>query len=238
MSSQKYRIGVVIDFFHDYFMNKQCHLILQPATGETNALLARLGILIRKQNYSWILLMPEKKDVESASEEIILEFEVICRDELFYYYTIQRNIGNGKNWTIEYVGLNGIYSRLKILLNENLRSDKSYHIPVNFESQHKYWEFILIPKFTDFSTKIRLSEDKNRIQFNPPEVIDFPEKQSAYQIVTTNKIKLMEKYDYKLRLWEMMHNGEKTLNNSIQYPKPQSISTISAKDTITSYIYY
>jgi hypothetical protein len=234
MSIQKYKTVAIIEFIHEYFTDKQCPLILQPSM-ETNKLLMKNGILLRKQNHNWLLLIMEK-DFDFIIENVTFEFDIICPDNRFYYYTIHRN-HNETNWNMEYIGTNGVYSRLKLSLDKNPGVNAAY-IPIYFESPHKYWEFILIPKFTGVNSKIKLTEDKNRIQFNSPERIKFHEKEDVFRITTTEAILIKEKYEYKLRLWEVLNDGEKILSNSIQCPTPLSSSSISEKDTITSYIYY
>jgi hypothetical protein len=207
-------------------------------TETTNVLQKKLKILFRKQDhYSWALLLQEDY-LDFSTDNYILEFDVICPDDLFYYYTNRKDNRKDEGWSMEYIGSYGVYGRFKLFLNRNLTQVETIQIKIAFKSQSKYWEFILMPKYTNRSSGIKLTEDKNRIHFNPVEQISFPGEVNAFRIMTSDRIKMKERYEYKIRLWEIMNSGERILNNSISFPQPQSTSIFDRNNTITSYVYY
>ncbi len=230
---------ITIKIAHDYFLTDKNYINLEPESN-TNLILQRLGILIKKEdNCNWKLL--KKADGEMEYDPKLLEtlkFNLKINDPDFFYYTNPEVIVDNEILQIKNSDKKGIWKQLEIH-TKSASLKKEHFINVNIKSISKFFEFIIIPKPDSENQVMKLTEDKNALIFNPDEIdLFYSDQKSVYRFVSSEKIYLRESYNYKISLWDVSQKAKKILFDAIPFPNSSAISVLNSDDTISSYIYF
>lgn len=238
-----FKTWITIRVSHTYFQDKKCGLDIIPDE-QTRLLLQKAGLILKKQdNCTWLLI---KHDGEQEDKRLNMFFEDEENAQLifllknqtpdFYYFT-KKEIVSPDSCKCEYVGMNGVFFQLSIPVDKSVTA-RAPDLYLQMESNLRYWEFILIAKYSPENIKIRLNENKGKIEFEQQEKVDFPgENKKVFRFLSVRPVELKEKYDYKINLWEERDRGERLLVDSLPFPRVNSISIFDKTDTITSYCY-
>lgn len=234
-----YQIWLIINLNHAYFFGNRNGIDLQP-TVETALFLKRMGVLWRKRdNVSWMLLvekdlLDEKFAIWTTEKPLCFEFSLKLMSPELEYVTDWRE-REGEHWAIvcKKVIMNEWLLKIIPPLNE---SEKVINVTV--DNKILCWEFILIPKSADFDIKIQLREAFDRIIFTDVEKRDFPGEGMVFRCQTTEPLPILEKYDYRICLWEQRESGEVLLSSNIPIPKSNARSVIEPHEKICTYFYF
>lgn len=227
---EKYEIWFTIRVSHEYYENENCPILIEPS-GETRDFLQRNKIIYKKRaRNQWVLLA----QFENFSPEInnALFFEIIPKDNMFYYVTEQSSKKNNDNYTLESNPNAGKWMNLLIYV-DNIKEE----VDIKFNSKSKYWEFVIIPRHISNTSTLKIEEKRKTIKFGNIEETQFPGVEKAFRVSTKEKNKLNNKSNYVIRLYEVRENGERLLSRYIPLPHPDSFSITQPNDTITTYFY-
>jgi hypothetical protein len=239
-----YDVWIAVTLTHTYFDTKSCNLSLEPSQ-ETVRALKKAGILFQQYDTcTWVLLKPVNEERIRAEmffedEACTLRFELKNRVPEFCYYT-QKEVATpeGSHWKYTYVGEGDIFSLLEIPASKELLA-KTETIQLAFESQEKFWEYLLIPTATPEKVKVKMMEYKNQLSFIFAGMANVPgEQRPALRFITDKEVKLKEAYDFKISLWKITDRGEQLLSDNIRHPQPHSASLFDNENSITGYYYF
>ena len=238
-----FKTWIKIELSHAYFQTKKCGFDIVPDE-KTLDLLKKAGILIKKRDAcTWLLIKHNDEEDErlklflEAIDFPALSFHIKNQSAESYYYTEPETI-YADSYEHKYIGKNGIFFELTVPVDKKI-INKGLNVNLQLKSKYKYWEFIMIPKFSPENVRIKLQESKGKIDFDPKGKINFPgEGKEIFRFVSKEPIELKEKYDYIIRLWEEKDKWDYLLIDALAFPRIYSISIFDKADTITTYCYF
>ncbi|MDR0687883.1 MAG: hypothetical protein LBF55_04235 [Prevotellaceae bacterium] len=226
-----YEAVLSIALRHEYYPSGFCPVSLAP-TAETARLLARRGILFRRQKAnSWLLVAQN-----ALAEPDFLHFNLTAGSDTLYYVT--RAWKENPAVRVEAASAPKVWQTLTVDV-QYLAENGQAEITVEAESEEKYLEFLCIPRFSGADIPLRMAEEKRRIQVKEsPKKATLPDGTEARCFVTAEKVKLRLNSGIKMLLWEVRENGERLIGNAIDSPAPSQPSLRSPRDTVTRFYYY
>lgn len=230
--SELYTICVSIEIFHEYYNNSFTPIDLIPGE-QTRMYIRRNNLILKKISANRWFLLKMNSEVLEYVDRLVFELHALS-DELYYVSDEQLE---GENFDIKPSVKPGIWKYIEIN-TENLMEKESVHIRIDLKSKMKYLEFLFIPKYHSETINLRLLEEKRRLENVGPEDHYILDNVLVKRFVSKETILLKEKPDYNFALWEVRDSGERMLTNRIPLPRPDNISLISPKDTITTYFYF
>ncbi|WP_165021218.1 hypothetical protein [Dysgonomonas sp. ZJ279] len=229
-SIERYYIWFTIHITHEYYDNENCPIVLAPSR-ETILFFRRNRIIYKmtEQN-KWILLAQSEDFIMDTTDTLC--FEMIPQDNIFYYVTELPQQAGTENYILEKNSVVGKW--MNVLIPSGSINEE---IDIKLESKLKYWEFIIIPRYTANNANLRIEEKRDRIKFGDIEETQFPRVGKAFRVSTVEKNKAKETQDYVIRLYEIRSNGERLLSGNIPRPRPDEPSITQPRDTVTTYFY-
>jgi hypothetical protein len=233
--NEKYSLWLTIVLNHEYYGSDNFPAAL-VINAETSAKFQKLDFLFEELSPNkYIILIPENFDFDNLiKEEIYFRIGIKILDRQIYYVT--DSINSSKFFRINDFSQKGIWKTLELNLN-NIVTQQKKTIEIDISSVKKYYEYILIPKYTPKDAIIALSEEKKQITFSKSK-IGIPGTLEVFQFISEEKVKLTQQNKIKTQLWEIRENGEKLISKEIPNPKPDSYSPIDPQNSITTYFYY
>ena len=229
-SIEKYDIWFTIRVVHEYYDNGNCPVALTPSR-ETISFFRRNGIIYKMTgNNKWVLLT-QSKDIALETAGTLC-FEMIPQGNIFYYITELPQKKDNDDYILEKSLTVGKWMNILIPF-DNVKEE----IDIELGAKFKYWEFIIIPRYTTDNVILRIEEKRNRITFGDMEEISFPGVGKAFRVSTVEKNKIKETQGYVVRLYEIRSNGERLLSGNIPLPRPDEVSMTQPEDTVAIYFY-
>lgn len=237
-SSEKFKPWLTCSISHDYYVRTACPVTFEPAQDTLFALKKHNILFVSQQKTQWTLLVEENFDPKDLLEnECKLFFGLYPQNELFHYVSLISNTENN-NFYLHDVPLSKWWKMMELNL-QHIIDNKVQDISIKITSPEKYFEYVLIPKFHDANVNIKFSEERNRLTFVQGDQDFLAELGTIFPFRSEEKVKLSEDNErIKTLLWEVRDSGERLISTYIPNPKPNEISIINSKDTITSYFYF
>lgn len=230
-SSEKYNIWFSVAIEHEYYGTQHCPVQLQ-ASPDSAFIFRRYNILCRKVDKNkWIFLsLPFSPDDEDIA---CLHFDLLPQNNIIYYVTGTLSVrSEEKNCEIKKSPEINKWMEVTVPFKETMED-----IIISFGSKSKYWEFLIINRSQKDGVELKIEEKQRRVAFNDAEIVENPAFGKAYQIKTTDMLKMKEIYDYAFRLFEVKNTGERLISGHLPAPSPMEASILSPDDTITTYFY-
>lgn len=225
---EKYIIWLKVIIKHEYYDEKACPLALAPAP-ETACFLDKYHIKIRRLDNTWMLYGTQRKVDFIRRDLPYLTFELRPTQDAFYYVSKPLNAHQNADYQITKDKKNRVWHSIMIPIIQQETS-------VCIESQEKYFEYILFPREgREHVDHIQVKEERDRIRFQEQKKIEWIDQSAAYQIISTEKVKLKQRYSYKIQVKKKMKEGEKVVSRSIPAPLPNQLSVTNPSETITAY---
>lgn len=235
--SEKYKPWLTLTTLHEYYVRASCPVSIEPSP-ETDLIFRKHNMLfIKQQGAQWKLYVENEFDPNDLLiNEYKLIFALYPQSEKFYYLSENPTAENDA-FTLHEAPLSKAWKNVELNLRHIINSDLQ-KIDIVITSPERYLEYICIPKYHSVNTKLRLTEERNRMTFHEEEFQPIAAIETAFRFVSTEKIKLSEDYNLKMQLWEIRESGERLISHSIPNPQPNELSLTNPKDTITTYFYY
>ncbi len=236
-SYSTYKVWFRFMLSHEYYAKTSCPVLLAPSE-ETKLLFKKSNLIFRQINNGeyWVLKEEKFQEHDLLDEQPRLSFDLYPLNHTFYYVSdkIEKqelffSVNDEKKPRV----WKPIELNIPYLINR-----KPEEISVNITTVLKYYEYIFIPKYSKTATKIKLTEERNRITFKEAEQISLPDIPIAFRFLADKKIKLTQENNLKMQLWELKEHGDRLLSDQIPNPQPGECSLVDPKNVLTTYFYY
>ncbi|MDR2084108.1 MAG: hypothetical protein LBP67_03840 [Bacteroidales bacterium] len=236
-SSERYKLWITISIAHEYYAGTYCPVNLEPLS-ETQLILKKHNMLfIRQKSTQWDLFIENMFDPgDLLLNEYKLIFGLYPQSEKFYYLS-QESATENDAFSLEEAPMSKAWRNVELDL-QHIINNKLQKIDIHITSPEKYYEYICIQKYHNSNTELKLTDERNLVEFNKEEFQPIADIQNAIRFVSTEKIKLIETNNNKIQLWEIRDSGERLISNFIPIPRVDEKSLISPQDTITTYFYF
>lgn len=235
---------------HDYFRKGAVEGITVCLSAESRLILSRRGLLWRETGIGeWSLVSLDGNDLDNSDR---IEVELRLKDKMLTYITDWDWSLSGECYQLEVTGEDRVVEmrthpgikiksghqamfRLVFSMGNANKGLLPCSIELVFCSFHKYWEYVFVPRDDNASRTLRLEETKQMISFGECQPMEFMGR-PVLQCRSTEKIKMEDRPDYTLRLWEHFPMGKRELLRGIPFPRPGMFLDVP-DDTLRQVVY-
>lgn len=226
-STHKYIEFLKINLTHDYFDN----IIPIELIFEDFSIIKNFEIIVKRKQNNWIIYGRDSRLEDFKNTFSSINFQLNPQ------ITLDKNDKKENDSVLRFIikPLDPIFYYVTSFLKNNQFTNKNL-LNVKLDSLEKYYEYILFFKNDNINEKnIEIIDSLKTIGFNNSKIISYNNGQKALHFQSKGKVKLTRKSTCYLKIVNKSEYGDKILFDNIKIPQPQSISTLSPHEAITTF---
>lgn len=243
---EDYRVLLTLGINHEYIEDESYRLMDIQLCRESILLLRNRQMIFKRESPGQWMLIGNVEGSGVDEECDVLGLEFVLKDAAFMYYTEWEGFDADVAYTVDLTGCEGKVQftevlqtipkkgagvlftgrlRLSMELFRRARKGESYTISLNFMAKEMFWEYWFVPRKPENQPGQLLVEEANgELLFSEPQLaeVDFIDKK-VYRCVSRTAIKMKERYDFRLDLWEIVQQNperKRKILKNIEHPVP------------------